>query len=112
MGADRGYNPSPSDPGVAHALLLPVAVWPAGDKISLVRANGPAVQPRWRYLIFETAGTVLLEDEAGVVLPYTRPAGAILPISAVAIVKSVGGAAWAGAPTATSADVVIYGHGG
>lgn len=108
---DRSYNRAPSDPGVCHQLLLPVAVWPAGDVIPLTRGSGPAVQQRWAYLVFETAGTVLIEDEAGVVLPYTREAGAILPFSGVAIRKAAP-AAWTGAPIATSAGLVLYGHGG
>ncbi|HEY9215903.1 MAG TPA: hypothetical protein VIQ29_23975 [Ancylobacter sp.] len=108
--ADRGYTRAPSDPGTVHTKLLPVAAWPAGDRILLVRSTGPAVAPRWAYLMFETAGTVLIEDEGGVVLPYTRAAGAVLPFSGVAIVKTAA-AAYAGAPTETSATVVLYGHG-
>lgn len=110
MANDRGYARRPSDPGVAHKLVLPVTAWPAGDRISLIRPGGPKAQPRWAYLVFESAGTVLLEDEAGVVLPYTRAAGSVLPLSAVAIVRSAP-AAWAGAPTETSATLVLYGHG-
>lgn len=108
---DRGYARRPSDPGVAHKLVLPVTAWPAGDRIPLVRVDGVAVRERWAYLVFESAGTVLLEDEAGVVLPYTRAAGSILPLSAVAIVKSAA-AAYAGAATDTSSTLVLYAHGG
>lgn len=111
MANDRGYARRPSDPGVVHKVLLPVATWPAGDRIPLVRIDGAAVRERWAYLVFESAGTVLLEDEAGVVLPYTRAAGAILPLSAVAIVKTAA-AAYTGAPTETSATLVLYAHGG
>lgn len=110
MANDRGYARRPSDPGVAHKLVLPVATWPAGDRISLFRPGGPKMQLRWAYLVFETAGTVLLEDESGVVLPYTRAAGSVLPFSAVAIVRSAP-AAWIGAPTETSTTLVLYGHG-
>lgn len=113
--ADRGYFRGASDPSVRHKLLYgPGMVWPAGDRIDLRvdPAGEGVVQRRWSYLSFETAGTVLIEDEAGTVLPYTRPAGTWLPVSGVAIVKTAAAAAWTGAPTETSADVVIFGHGG
>jgi len=105
--ADRGYDPSPGDPGVKHVKLLP-AVFSNG-RISLVRQAGGAVEARWRYLTFETAGTVLIEDEAGIILPYTRPAGAVLPFSGVAI-RDVFAHGIAGQPTATTSDLVLYGH--
>lgn len=110
MSAYRGYEPGPSDPGILHAcLVMPGMAWPAGDEVSLVLgAAGEAVRPRWRALLFEADGTVLLRDEAGVVLPYTRLAGDILPISAVAIVRAAEHGI-AGQPTATSADLVLYG---
>lgn len=109
--ATRRYARTASDPAVLHARLLPTAAWPADNRISLIVDPAEKVARRWAYLVYETAGTVLLEDEVGVVLPYTRPAGAVLPISAVAIVKTAG-AAYAGAPTLTTADLVLYGHGG
>lgn len=111
--ADRGYFRGPSDPSVRHKLIYgPGTAWPVGDRIDLRIEVGGAIERRWSFLSFEAAGTVLIEDEAGTVLPYTRPAGTWLPVSGVAIVKTAAAAAWTGAPTATSADIVIYGHGG
>lgn len=106
----RGYEPGPSDPGILHTVLLkPDLIWPAGDRIPLITGTaGQAVRPRWRYLTFQTAGTVLLEDEAGTVLPYTRDAGAILPLSAAAIVKTAAHGI-SGQPTETTSTLVLYG---
>ncbi|MDR6952693.1 hypothetical protein J2X65_002052 [Ancylobacter sp. 3268] len=107
--AKRTYSLGPSDPGVVHQQLLPVVAWPAGDKVSLVRKASGGYEQRWRYLVFETAGTVLIEDEAGKILPYTREAGAVLPFSGRAIVKSYAHGI-AGQPTDTTPALVLYGH--
>lgn len=106
----RGYEPGPSDPGVLHqALLHPGIAWPDGDEISLQQgAEGDVVRPRWRALLFETGGTVLLRDEAGVVLPYTRGAGAVLAVSPVSIVKAHAHGV-VGQPVETTASLVLYG---
>ncbi|MEP9350557.1 hypothetical protein [Xanthobacter sp. KR7-225] len=106
----RGHEPGPSDPGILHAVLLqPDLVWPAGDRIPLtLGVPGDALRPRWRYLMFQTGGTVLLEDEAGTVLPYTRDAGAVLPLCATAIVKAAAHGI-SGQPTETTSTLVLYG---
>lgn len=106
----RGHEPGPSDPGILHQVLLkPGLVWPGGDRISL-ELGGPkdVVRPRWRYLLFETSGTALLEDESGLVLPYTRDAGAILPFCPVAIVKASAHGIF-GQPVETTSTLVLYG---
>lgn len=111
---ERGYSRAPADPAVRHKLLLgPGLAWPADGRIDLRidPALAGVVQRRWSYLSFEAAGTILVEDEVGTVLPYTRAAGTWLPVSGVAIVQAAA-AAWTGAPTATTDNIVIYGHGG
>ena len=104
----RGYQVGASDPAVRHAVLLaPGMEWPADGRIDLgIGPNGP-VRPRWRCLSFETAGTVLIEDEGGVVIPYTRPAGQILPLSGVALLRTIATAI--GGISATSAGLLLIG---
>jgi len=106
----RGYEPGPSDPGVLHQVLIqPGMSWPTSGEVSLeLGVEGDAVRRRWRALFFETAGTVLLKDEAGLVLPYSRSAGAVLAFSPVAIVRTHAHGI-SGLPTETSASLVLYG---
>ncbi|MFG1466229.1 hypothetical protein V5F77_25560 [Xanthobacter sp. DSM 24535] len=104
----RGWEVRASDPAVRHVVLVyPGMVWPESGRIDLgIGAQGP-IRDRWRFLSFETAGTVLIEDESGIALPYTRPAGALLPLCGVAlwatIVSPINGI------SATSAGLLLYG---
>lgn len=56
-----------SDPGMRHRQIVP--------------ADGQPCDPRPRVIYFATAGTVMIRDETGVILPYTREAGEGLPFS-------------------------------
>jgi len=104
----RGFAVGPGDPGVEHrALVTPGMVWPAGGRISLREGTGALVRS-WRFLMFEVGGTILIEDEQGVVLPYTRLSGDVLPICGTAIVQTAAHGI-AGQPTITSATALVYG---
>ncbi|HQS09499.1 MAG: hypothetical protein B7Y12_02035 [Rhizobiales bacterium 24-66-13] len=106
---ERSWDPGASGPGISHQLLLyPGFTFNAG-RLSLEYGTGP-VKYLPRFLSFESSGTVLLEDADGVVLPYTRYAGSILPISAVAIRETTSYAApVTGLPTATTPGLILIG---
>jgi len=106
--AYRGFEPGPGDPGVEHrALVIPGMVWPGDGRITLREGSLPLVRS-WRFLMFEVGGTILIEDEQGVVLPYTRFAGDVLPLCGTAIVQAAAHGI-PGQPTATSTNVLVYG---
>ena len=63
----RFHTVGRSDPGMQH--------WP------IVPSNGQACDPRPRAIYFLTSGTVMIRDDRGTVLPYSREAGEGLPFS-------------------------------
>ncbi|MFG1466072.1 hypothetical protein V5F77_24705 [Xanthobacter sp. DSM 24535] len=104
----RGWDVRASDPAVRHAVLVyPGMNWPSSGRIDLGIGPEGAVRERWRFLSFETAGTVLIEDESGIAIPYTRPAGVYLPLSGVALWATI--ATPINGISATSASLLLYG---